>query len=295
MNSLALLIAILLSIGAVFLSYQIYKKPTPERHKNLKRLIGWWLIFGICLPCFYLGLEAIALLVFSLIVWAGFELSAILQKHFPSRRLLTPLLTATALVISVIVLADYNNLTLFVCSLLFALVSCFLSINSLLFVVSFWLFCCFSLSSIAHVTILADSAALDYGYLLLFLFFVTAVNDIAQYVAGSVFGKTPIAPKLSPNKTLEGVLGGMVVTALLCAVFMPDIFAVSWLGALFIGVILSLAGLLGDLRISKLKRAVNIKDSGSSIIGHGGLFDRIDSLLFTIPVFGILATIGGYF
>jgi len=294
MNSLALLIAILLTIGTVFIRYQVYKKSTPERHKNLQRLIGWWIIFSICLPCFYLGIEAISVLVFILLIWSGFELSAILQPHFTHKQLLVILLTTTAFGGGIFFITGYDSEIVFLGSLLLAFISYFLSIHSIPFVASFWLFCCFSLFSIVLITLSADNAKLDSGYLLLFLFFITAVNDIAQYVAGSIFGKTLIAPKLSPKKTLEGFLGGMVTTTLLCAIFLPGILAISLINALLSGVILSIAGLLGDLRISKLKRAANIKDSGSSIIGHGGLFDRMDSMLLIAPVFGLLATGGGY-
>jgi len=294
MNNLALLIAILLTIGTVFVRYQIYKKTTQERRKNLQRLTGWWLIFGVCLPCFYLGLEAITALVFILIVWSGIELSQIVQHHFTNKQSLAILSLTTTLGASIFFISGYNNQIIFLGSLLLAFFSYFLSVNLISFIALFWLSCCFSLSSIVLITVSADSAKLDYGYLLLFLFFMTAVNDIAQYIAGSIFGKTVIAPKLSPKKTLEGLFGGMVVTAFLCAIFLPDILAMSLINALLSGVILSLAGLLGDLRISKLKRATNIKDSASSIIGHGGLFDRMDSMLLIAPVFGLLATAGGY-
>ena len=120
------------------------------------------------------------------------------------------------------------------------------------------------------------------------MFFITAVNDIAQYVVGSTLGKMLFAPKISPKKTLEGVLGGMVVSSILSIVLMPSILSITLSTAAIFGGLTSIAGVLGDLTISKLKRSRSIKDTGTSIAGHEGLLDRVDSLLLIMPVFGIL-------
>jgi phosphatidate cytidylyltransferase len=113
-----------------------------------------------------------------------------------------------------------------------------------------------------------------------------AISDTAQYYTGRAFGRTPLAPRHSPKKTREGALGGFIVAPLFLAaagaVWLPAVAPV-WLAGL--GVVLVAAGIAGDLFESMLKRAAQLKDSGTLIPGHGGVLDRIDALLFAAPIF----------
>ncbi len=110
------------------------------------------------------------------------------------------------------------------------------------------------------------------------------INDTFAYLAGSMFGRHKLTPRLSPGKTCEGFLGGMVFTLLggWIIFLISDEFRIeSWLtGALIISVV----GLMGDLFESFLKRRLNVKNMGSILPGHGGILDRFDSLLFVAPV-----------
>jgi len=118
---------------------------------------------------------------------------------------------------------------------------------------------------------------------LLLLLAVVMLSDTAAYFTGRRFGKQPLAPTLSPHKTVEGVLGGLVggmVGALGARWFLP----LPFLDALVLGVLVSLLGVLGDLFESLLKRWAGAKDSGTLFPGHGGMLDRLDSLLFGAPV-----------
>lgn len=120
----------------------------------------------------------------------------------------------------------------------------------------------------------------------LFVAIVTWAADTGAYYAGTLWGKHLLAPSVSPKKTIEGVGGGLVlsVAAALaaCAWFVPQL---SLVDALILGLLLTVAGLLGDLWESMIKRRVGVKDSGSILPGHGGMLDRLDSLLFTAPTF----------
>lgn len=120
----------------------------------------------------------------------------------------------------------------------------------------------------------------------LLLIATVAVSDSAQYYAGRAFGRTPLAPLRSPKKTREGALGGLVVAPAFLAVaghyWLPS-YPPAYLGALGAGIVF--AGIIGDLFESMLKRAADMKDSGTLIPGHGGVLDRIDALLFAAPVF----------
>lgn len=113
------------------------------------------------------------------------------------------------------------------------------------------------------------------------------VSDTAQYYAGRTFGRHPLAPKLSPKKTIEGAIGGFVIAPafliLTAYYFVPA--ATNQLSLAVLAIALVVAGIAGDLFESTLKRAAGVKDSSSLIPGHGGVLDRIDALLFAAPIF----------
>ena len=122
------------------------------------------------------------------------------------------------------------------------------------------------------------------------VFAITVASDTAAYFVGKQFGRTRMAPYVSPNKSWEGAIGGagaaMVAGALATALLgLP----LGWGAGMLLGVAGSAAGQIGDLAESLIKRQIGVKDSGNLIPGHGGLLDRIDSLLFTVPVVYYLA------
>ena len=115
------------------------------------------------------------------------------------------------------------------------------------------------------------------------------VGDTAAYLVGKAIGRTPLAPRLSPKKTWEGAvanLGGCVMAAILmgAAVGVPPTSAAT------IGLVLGTAGQMGDLLQSAVKRAVDVKDSGFILPGHGGVLDRLDSFFFAGPIAIVLLT-----
>ena len=124
---------------------------------------------------------------------------------------------------------------------------------------------------------------------LLLLMASVAVSDTAQYYSGRTFGRRPLAPTISPKKTLEGAIGGFIIGGLFLAVagawWLPqmDVTLRALLGATLVAL-----GIAGDLFESMLKRSAGVKDSSSLIPGHGGVLDRIDALLFTAPIYYIV-------
>ncbi len=126
----------------------------------------------------------------------------------------------------------------------------------------------------------------DGALLVLFVLLVTWAGDAAAYYVGKTWGSRPMAPRLSPNKTVEGFLGGLAVAPLIAWIahlwFLPVITPVD---CLILGILFTALGLLGDLSESALKRQAGVKDSGTLIPGHGGILDRVDSLLLNAPVF----------
>ena len=121
--------------------------------------------------------------------------------------------------------------------------------------------------------------------LTLMLIGTVVVSDSAQYYTGRAFGRTPLAPAISPKKTREGALGGLLVGTLFVVLVGHQFLAASTPALIGLGVGLVVAGICGDLFESRLKRASGVKDSSGLIPGHGGVLDRIDALLFAAPVF----------
>ncbi len=123
------------------------------------------------------------------------------------------------------------------------------------------------------------------GGLLLYLILLTSINDIAQYIWGKSFGRHPIVPTVSPNKTWEGFIGGISTTILLAVSLASWLTPFDLIHAISVGFLVGITGFIGDVTISSLKRDLGVKDSGNLIPGHGGILDRIDSLTYTAPLF----------
>jgi phosphatidate cytidylyltransferase len=120
----------------------------------------------------------------------------------------------------------------------------------------------------------------------LLLVFTIVVSDSAQYYAGRLFGRRPLAATLSPKKTIEGAVGGFVMAPIFLYFMGPRWVPVATAETIApLGLALVAAGIAGDLFESMLKRAAGMKDSSTLIPGHGGVLDRIDALLFATPVF----------
>ena len=144
----------------------------------------------------------------------------------------------------------------------------------------------FGISHMAYLLSLPEIEGFNAGGrgLLLFLVFLTEINDVMQFVWGKLFGKHKIIPKISPNKTWEGFVGGVISTTAIG-------FGLGFLTPLSTGYLLivsflvAVAGFFGDVVMSSVKRDIGVKDTGTTIPGHGGVLDRIDSLAYTAPVF----------
>jgi phosphatidate cytidylyltransferase len=120
---------------------------------------------------------------------------------------------------------------------------------------------------------------------LLLLIVVIVVSDSAQYYAGRAFGRRPLSPSISPKKTVEGAIGGLVFGTAAFAIGGHRLFGVAWPLLVLAGAVIAALGMVGDLFESLLKRSAGVKDSSNLIPGHGGVLDRIDSWLFAAPVY----------
>lgn len=145
----------------------------------------------------------------------------------------------------------------------------------------------FSLSHLAFLLALppeVNPAAGGAG-LVLYLVFLTQFNDVAQYTWGKMLGRHKVVPKVSPKKTVEGFVGGVATTTVLGWLLAPWLTPLSSVEGVTAGLLIGVAGFIGDVNISALKRDLGVKDSGQLIPGHGGILDRVDSLTYAAPLF----------
>ncbi len=136
----------------------------------------------------------------------------------------------------------------------------------------------------SHLGFLANTGIFAYGYLL-YLIFAVEINDVAAFTFGKLFGRRKLRENISPNKTVAGSVGAICVS-----LAMPFLLSFSFphfdpVHLLLAGLIVGVGGQLGDLVMSYIKRDIGIKDMGAVIEGHGGILDRIDSMIFVAPLF----------
>lgn len=122
---------------------------------------------------------------------------------------------------------------------------------------------------------------------------ITWAYDTGAYVAGSGYGRRPFMAHISARKTREGVMGGLLLATLAGLLAVPTVRLTVWQG-LLLGCLVGVTAQTGDLVESMIKRQMGVKDSGTLLPGHGGLLDRIDSLLFTAPLVAYVALLLGY-
>lgn len=144
--------------------------------------------------------------------------------------------------------------------------------------------CVFSLSHTALLLKFGTNHGVGAGALL-FLVALTQFNDVAQFTSGKLFGRHKIIPRVSPKKTWEGFIGGLILSTAAAALFGPDLTPMDWKWSALAGAIIAIAGYLGDVTISAMKRDLHVKDASALIPGHGGILDRVDSLIYAAPVF----------
>jgi phosphatidate cytidylyltransferase len=145
----------------------------------------------------------------------------------------------------------------------------------------------FSLSHMSYLLALPDAGNPAGGgdALLFYLVFLTQINDVAQYVWGKLFGRHKVSPTVSPNKTLEGLVGGVATTVVLAVALAPWLTPLTRYESVAAGLLIGVFGFIGDVTISAIKRDIGVKDSGTLLPGHGGILDRLDSLTCTAPLF----------
>jgi len=145
----------------------------------------------------------------------------------------------------------------------------------------------FALSHVAYLLVLPQQTRGpgSGASLVVYLVLLTELNDVAQYVWGKSLGRRKIVPTVSPGKTFEGLCGGIATTTVAAVLLAPWLTPLDRWDSVAAGLIIGMGGFLGDITISSVKRDVGVKDSGTMIPGHGGILDRVNSLMATAPLF----------
>ena len=139
------------------------------------------------------------------------------------------------------------------------------------------------LFSLIYLMLFLEFPGMNKFFVLFLVLFNTALVDVAAYLVGSSIGKTPLFPEISPNKTLEGFLGGLfAVLIFMISMYSIDLISLELLVISMLSIPFTFPG---DYFESQLKREQNVKDSGSLIPGHGGIWDRLDSHIAVVPIF----------
>ena len=145
----------------------------------------------------------------------------------------------------------------------------------------------FTLSHMAFLLVAGDAVNPVAGGLglLFFLVMLTQFNDVAQFTWGKLLGRHKVTPTVSPKKTWEGLIGGIATTTLVAALIGPYLTPMDWQWSALAGLVIGVAGFLGDITMSAMKRDLGVKDASGLIPGHGGILDRVDSLTYAAPAF----------
>lgn len=291
---MSLLLVAALILASVIAVVKKNKYPERDYDELILRTKSWWWMIGLVLAALYMGQKA-ATVFFAFVSFLALkEFYSIAQLRTVDRRLVFWAYLAIPVQYYFAYIQWYGMFIIFIPVYMFL----FLPMRSTLIgetkgyikanATIQWslMLAVFTLSHIAYLINL-DRFNKQSGFigLVLFLLFITQSNDVSQYVFGKLFGKYKIIPKVSPNKTWEGFLGGLATTTLLATLLAPFLTILTWQQGVIAGVLIACVGFIGDVVLSSVKRDLGIKDTGSMIPGHGGILDRMDSLMYTTPIF----------
>ena len=272
---------LLLGMASLSVGWTLRARPQSQLRLQVN---SWWLIFPVLTLSLLLHPAGTVVLVLAIGVLALRELTPFGGPRFAS---------LAAIVLAAVIMATYLQPQAFdvlmpaVLAVQLLLYWCHRARAMLAWLL--WLTLCYSSSFLIRY----DALPLDAHQRLAWLFYLyalTALNDVAQFISGTVFGRHRIAPGISPNKTWQGLAGGVAVTLLLSLLLGRYLHLADARHLAVYAVLLSVGGFCGDMMFSAAKRAYGVKDFSQLIPGHGGILDRVDSLVITAPLLYFLIT-----
>lgn len=266
-----------------------------KKSNLLIRTITGLIFIGVIIGIPFLGLNAFRILFLIIACLSSVELLKLVRASGAARLdALSLSLLLVAVFVTVSAAAVGIDATLGICVIVVLLMAIFISqlyrkvpnpVNELAYTVFVQVYAVVPFAMIQFLAITVDSAGyVTYSPLLpLAVFAFIWANDTGAFCIGSLIGKTKLFPRISPKKSWEGAIGGVVVSLAVAYIFsicFDRLTLPEWLGLSFV---VSIFGIFGDLVESMMKRAWGVKDSGNILPGHGGMLDRFDSSLFAIP------------
>ena len=277
---------LMLYLLLAFASVGVGRHSSPESQLR-KQVNAWWFLFPVVSLSLFLYPVGPLLMALLIVVLAVRELS--LHCSGPRWRFFLPCLILLALQISLQYADNFDSSLILPCLLCLQALQFFVWRQRNHLLLMLFLLLCYGLGFMLELLTLPFSNEVRMAWFF-YLCVVTALNDIAQFVSGKIFGKQTIAPTISPNKTVQGLIGGMLISMLVSTVLGMYLDLASPTYLMLMGILLSIGGFVGDLIFSAAKRYLKIKDFSELIPGHGGILDRVDSLVLTAPLlyFGLL-------
>lgn len=287
-------LALALAIASLIVLFKVRRHPDKDYKELVLRTRSWWWMIALILGALLLGAKVTTIFFGFISFLALKEFFSITPLRTVDRRLVFWAYLAIPFQFYFAYIQWYGMFIIFIPVYMFL----FLPFRSVLIgettgfiranAIIQWslMLCVFGFSHIAFLANI-DRVNPNAGFagLILYLLFTTQFNDVSQYVSGKCFGKRKIIPKVSPNKTWGGFIGGFIVTTLLSAFLAPFLTILTMQQGIIAGMLIAISGFVGDVVLSSVKRDLRIKDSGSLIPGHGGILDRVDSLMYATPIF----------
>ncbi len=285
-----------LSIATLLAWILAKRSPQNETLKKVLTIIySWWIILGVFLASLAVGKFGLALLFYLLSLFTAKEYLALSSLQKIRRPLFFVFTACTTLqyiaLVSQNVALYFASVALLAAFIAPALIIANAAIENLgivfaattgMLLATHWL------SYVPALPILLPS----FGYTaeaallsVVLLVMLVECNDVFQFLCGKMFGRRKVVPLISPNKTGAGFVGGLILTTLLSATMSHAWLHLPLVQGAVLGIVVAVAGVLGDLFFSAVKRHLKVKDFSSAIPGHGGVLDRLDSLIIAAPFY----------
>ncbi|PJG59934.1 phosphatidate cytidylyltransferase [Aeromonas cavernicola] len=278
-----------LMLGSVTLV--VAKRFNGDRHIQLRaQVYSWWRIFPVvsaALLFYPMGIVGLALLICTLAAIELAQYTPYLSHGFIFKALLMIVINLTFYYFGMLGNIAILCLVGLILTLLFIFIKNRHKTTLLWGVFSLTLLLFLVLVGLINMPLATKNNA-DW---LLYLFAVTALNDIGQFIFGKTLGRKKIVPNISPNKTWIGLFGGICLSMIVSLSLGLYLNLADWQVLVILSLLLALAGFFGDISFSAAKRAMGIKDFSNLIPGHGGILDRVDSLTMTAPILYLLLLI----
>jgi phosphatidate cytidylyltransferase len=284
--------ALLLLLTAIFYTVKKIKGPSKLVNELIQRTHSWWAIFFLCAIFLFLIKEVAFLGLILLSVFAFREMSRNIQLRDSDQDILKWCYAAIPVQFACAYVNYLMGFVLWIPVIFFIFISFALvakqntqNISRSMGVIH-WLtmVTIFSFSHLAYFLSYPFPELLTGGDLLMFVILLTELNDVFQFTWGKLSGRRKIAPIVSPNKTIEGFLGGLISTMVL-GYLLRFLCPLPVAKVAILSIFISVIGFFGDITLSAIKREMQVKDMSQAIPGHGGLMDRMDSLAFTSILF----------